>query len=87
MAKTIAELEAQLAEALARLADASKVKPISYKVGAKGGLSVYGINNPWPVTLYVEQWERLDTDEERDRRRAFAAKNATALVRKSKAAA
>lgn len=29
------------------------------KVAPKGGLSVYGINSRMPVTLYIEQWERL----------------------------
>ncbi|PYV82666.1 MAG: hypothetical protein DMG05_27725, partial [Acidobacteria bacterium] len=28
------------------------------KVSEKGGLSVYGLGR-FPVTLYVEQWERL----------------------------
>lgn len=31
---------------------------ISFKVGAKGGVSVYGLQR-FPVTLYVEQWEAL----------------------------
>lgn len=33
-------------------------KPISMKVGAKGGASLYGLGR-FPVTLYKEQWERL----------------------------
>lgn len=33
-------------------------KPITFKVGEKGGVSVYGLG--WfPVTLYKEQWDRL----------------------------
>jgi hypothetical protein len=30
----------------------------SFKIGDKGGLSVYGLGR-FPVTLYKEQWERL----------------------------
>jgi hypothetical protein len=33
-------------------------KPLSMKVGEKGGLSVYGLGR-FPVTLYKEQWLRL----------------------------
>jgi hypothetical protein len=33
-------------------------KPITFKVGEKGGLSVYGLGR-FPVTLYREQWEKL----------------------------
>lgn len=32
---------------------------IKFKVGAKGGVSVYGLNARFPVTLYADQWERL----------------------------
>ena len=34
-------------------------RKLSFKVGAKGGVSVYGLNVRFPVTLYKEQWERL----------------------------
>jgi hypothetical protein len=33
-------------------------KPISFKIGEKGGLSVYGLGR-FPVTLYKEQWLKL----------------------------
>lgn len=52
MAKRIAELEAQLAAKNAP-------KAISFKVSEKGGVSVYGLNSRFPVTLYGEQWARL----------------------------
>lgn len=29
------------------------------KVGAKGGVSIGGLNKQFPMTLYVEQWEKL----------------------------
>lgn len=31
---------------------------LSFKVGDKGGVSVYGLGR-FPVTLYYEQWNRL----------------------------
>jgi hypothetical protein len=33
-------------------------KPLTMKIGAKKGLSIYGLGR-FPVTLYKEQWERL----------------------------
>jgi hypothetical protein len=36
----------------------TKEKGLSMKIGAKGGLSVYGLGR-FPVTLYKEQWLRL----------------------------
>jgi hypothetical protein len=49
------------------------------KVSEKGGLSVYGLQR-MPVTLYVEQWQRLlaFTDEIK----AFIAENDAKLKRK-----
>ncbi|MBT3586694.1 MAG: hypothetical protein HN509_17420 [Halobacteriovoraceae bacterium] len=34
------------------------VKELSFKVSAKGAMSVYGMGR-FPVTLYKEQWEKL----------------------------
>lgn len=34
-------------------------KPLSLKVGEKGGVVVSGLNARFPVTLYADQWERL----------------------------
>ena len=50
-------------EELARLrAENEKLKTggrkFSLKVSEKGGLSVYGLGR-FPVTLYMEQWEKL----------------------------
>jgi branched-subunit amino acid aminotransferase/4-amino-4-deoxychorismate lyase len=58
---TQAELLAQIAKLQAdnEALKAAKVRPISFKVGEKGGVSVYGLNSQFPVTLYKEQWERL----------------------------
>ena len=46
----IAELEAQ---SISRMR-----KALEFKVGEKGGVSVYGLGR-FPVTLYYEQWIRL----------------------------
>jgi hypothetical protein len=50
-------------ELKARLADLEKQGPrrtgsLEFRVGAKGGVSVYGLGR-FPVTLYYEQWMRL----------------------------
>jgi len=37
----------------------------------------------FPVTLYAEQWERLDNEQERKRRAEFIKANAKQLTRKS----
>ena len=49
-------------QALAQLKTAPKSNghvALHCKVSEKGGVSVYGLNARFPVTLYVEQWERL----------------------------
>jgi hypothetical protein len=33
--------------------------PLTCKVGPKRGCSVYGMNGPFPTTLYPNQWRRL----------------------------
>jgi hypothetical protein len=55
---------------------------LTYKVSGKGALSVYGMGR-FPVTLYAEQWERLDNEQERKRRAEFIKANAKQLTRKS----
>ena len=57
-------------------------RTITYKVSTKGAVSVYGMGR-FPVTLYAEQWERLDSDDERKRRAQFIKDNAAKLTRKS----
>ncbi len=34
-------------------------RKLSWKITEKGGLSVYGLNARFPVTLYGDQWLRL----------------------------
>jgi len=53
-APTYEELKAKVAELEKRSADA----PITFKIGEKGGCSVYGLGR-FPLTLYYEQWVRL----------------------------
>jgi len=46
----IAELEKQMGS--------KRTGRLEFKVGEKGGVSVYGLGR-FPVTLYYEQWQRL----------------------------
>jgi hypothetical protein len=50
------ELLARIAELEAKLE--GRKPPLEFKVGEKGGVSVYGLGR-FPVTLYYEQWVRL----------------------------
>jgi hypothetical protein len=72
-----AQLDALKAENEAmKVAAASKPKTMSMKVSEKGGLSVYGLGR-FPVTLYVQQWERLFSIV--DEVKAFIAANRASL--------
>jgi hypothetical protein len=51
------ELLARIAE-LEKKADRPKKGTLDFRVGEKGGVSVYGLGR-FPVTLYYEQWIRL----------------------------
>jgi hypothetical protein len=51
------ELKAQL-EAAQRQLGNKKSGSLDFRVGEKGGVSVYGLGR-FPVTLYYEQWIRL----------------------------
>jgi hypothetical protein len=52
----IAEQQAEIARLTALV---GKAQTLKLKVSEKGGVSVYGLNAKWPVTLYGEQWKRL----------------------------
>jgi hypothetical protein len=54
---TYEELKAQL-EALKKQSPAKRSGALEFRVGEKGGVSVYGLGR-FPVTLYYEQWIRL----------------------------
>jgi hypothetical protein len=51
------ELMARIAE-LEKQMGSKKSGRLEFKVGEKGGVSVYGLGR-FPVTLYYEQWLRL----------------------------
>jgi hypothetical protein len=51
------ELLARIAE-LEKQSAAKRSGKLEFKVGSKGGVSVYGLGR-FPVTLYYEQWTRL----------------------------
>ena len=54
---TYEELKAQL-EQLQRQSGSKRSGALDFRVGEKGGVSVYGLGR-FPVTLYYEQWIRL----------------------------
>lgn len=57
----VSTIEPSREELLARIAQLEKQnapKEIEFRVGEKGGVSVYGMGR-FPVTLYYEQWIRL----------------------------
>ena len=51
------ELKAQL-ELLQKQSGSKRSGALDFRVGEKGGVSVYGLGR-FPVTLYYEQWTRL----------------------------
>jgi len=51
------ELLARIAE-LEKKTEGRKKGALDFRVGEKGGVSVYGLGR-FPVTLYYEQWIRL----------------------------
>ena len=54
---TYEELKAQL-EQLQKQTGSKRSGALDFRVGEKGGVSVYGLGR-FPVTLYYEQWTRL----------------------------
>lgn len=75
------ELKVEDASKLLAEADEKKRGTLYCKVSEKGAVSVYGLQR-MPVTLYVEQWERLlDFGEEV---RQFLKDNDSRLKRKEK---
>lgn len=65
------ELKARVAE-LEKQAGRRQKGNLEFKVGEKGGVSVYGLGR-FPVTLYYEQWIRLLDSS--DQLRAFLEEN------------
>jgi hypothetical protein len=54
---TYEELKARLEE-LEKKGSGKRTGALEFRVGEKGGVSVYGLGR-FPVTLYYEQWVRL----------------------------
>jgi hypothetical protein len=54
---TYEELKARLAE-MEKQSGGRRTGELEFRVGEKGGVSVYGLGR-FPVTLYYEQWIRL----------------------------
>jgi hypothetical protein len=71
---TYEELKARLEE-LEKKSPARRTGQLDFRVGEKGGVSVYGLGR-FPVTLYYEQWTRL-LDASKDLRE-FLEENKTA---------
>ncbi len=77
---TYDELKERLAE-MEKQAAGRKPGELEFRVGEKGGVSVYGLGR-FPVTLYYEQWIRLLNAA--DELRAFLEKNKARLKLKPK---
>jgi ribosome-interacting GTPase 1 len=55
---TYEELKARLSQLEKQVETKKRSGEMQFKVGEKGGVSVYGLGR-FPVTLYYEQWQRL----------------------------
>ena len=55
---TYEELKSRVAELETKRAAGRRSGELEFRVGEKGGVSVYGLGR-FPVTLYYEQWVRL----------------------------
>ena len=73
------ELMARIEE-LEKQVGSKKSGRIEFKIGEKGGVSVYGLGR-FPVTLYYEQWIRLL--DSADALRAFLEENKSKLKLKT----
>ena len=72
---TYEELKAKLAE-IEKQQGTRRTGALEFRIGEKGGVSVYGLGR-FPVTLYYEQWIRLlDTG---DKLREFLEENKSKL--------
>lgn len=80
MAENEEQLRARIAELEQQLAGRRRGGNLEFKIGEKGGVSVYGLGR-FPVTLYYEQWIRLL--DAADRLRTFMEENKSKLKLKS----
>ena len=77
---TYEELKAKLAELEKQ--GPRRIGSLEFRVGEKGGVSVYGLGR-FPVTLYYEQWNRLL--DASDKLREFMEENKSKLKLKEQA--
>lgn len=63
---------------------AKQNRALSLKVSEKGGVSLYGVNSRWPITMYANQWLRVL--DKADEIRKFIDANKAALSTKEEAA-
>ena len=68
----IDELKAAVASGAMTLEEAIEIgtaqpQQLKLKVSDKGALSIYGLMNKFPVTLYPNQWERIFSEMDRIR--------------------
>lgn len=78
----LAAMQAQIEALKAELeaAKASKASKLTYKVGEKGNVCVYGLGR-FPTSLYASQWERIIADI--DNLKAFIDANRPRLATKA----
>ena len=57
---TLTDFATIITAAASAKASKGPARELSCKVTEKGGVSVYGLNARFPVTLYADQWERLN---------------------------
>ena len=74
------ELKAKLAQLEKEVETKKRSGDLIFKVGEKGGVSVYGLGR-FPVTLYYEQWIRLLDNSEQLRQ--FLEENKSSLKLKT----
>lgn len=55
---TYEELKERLSQLEKQVEGRKRTGALEFRVGEKGGVSVYGLGR-FPVTLYYEQWNRL----------------------------
>jgi hypothetical protein len=53
------ELKARLADLEKQVETKKRSGDMEFRVSEKGGVSVYGLGQRFPVTLYYEQWTKL----------------------------
>ena len=74
------EMEMELARLREENARLKQAPALKFKIGPKGGLSVYGLGQRFPTTLYKDGWRTLLANA--DNIKAFLDKNEHLLAEK-----